>query len=83
MSSEVYEAVNSINRQVAIAKAVVTEDKRQILLLAELMLIDLSPDELLFAIEEVGEAADHFDTILQKRFGGETMQDDDDDEIDA
>jgi hypothetical protein len=83
MSPDVYEAVNSISRQVPMAKAVVTDDNKQILLCADLLLIELSPDELMFTIEHIGEAADRFDTILHKRFGGEMVRDDDADEIDV
>ncbi|WP_396908637.1 T3SS (YopN, CesT) and YbjN peptide-binding chaperone 1 [Mycolicibacterium sp.] len=82
MSPEVYEAVNSINMQVAMAKAIVDADEKQIILTAALPVIGtLSSDELILAIELVAEAADHFDSLLQKRFGGTTMLDDDADEF--
>jgi hypothetical protein len=84
MSDDVYEAVNSINTQVPMAKATVDADSTQIVLSIDLPLIDtLSPEDLVLAVEVVSEAADHFDTLLQKRFGGSTMLDDDDDEIDV
>ncbi|MDI1290117.1 MAG: YbjN domain-containing protein, partial [bacterium] len=79
---EVYEAVNSINMQVAMAKAIVDADEKQIILTAALPIIGtLSSDEVMLAIELVAEAADHFDSLLQKRFGGTTMLDDDADEF--
>lgn len=84
MSPDVYEAVNSINAQVPMAKAVVDSDNKQIVLSAELPLVGtLSPDDLMLAVELVADAADHFDTLLQKRFGGNTMLDDDGDSIDV
>ncbi len=80
----VYEAVNSINMQVPMAKAVVDTDRTQIILSADVLIADtLSPDDLMLAVELVADAADHFDTLLKKRFGGHTMLDDDDDSIDV
>lgn len=76
---EVYEAVNSINRQIPFAKAIVDPEIRQILLAADLFAFDqMSSEQLMATIELVGENADHFDTMLQKRFGGATMFEDDD-----
>lgn len=84
LSPEVYEAVNSINSQVSMAKAVVHADEKVITLSAELPLVGpLSADELMMTIELVAEAADHFDSLLQKRFGGKTTLDDDDGEFDV
>jgi hypothetical protein len=84
MSPEVYEAANSINAQVPLAKAIVDADSKQIVLTAELPLIDrLSSDDLVLCIELVSDAADRFDTLLQKRFGGNMMLEDDDDEIEV
>ncbi|MGY1777764.1 T3SS (YopN, CesT) and YbjN peptide-binding chaperone 1 [Geodermatophilus sp. SYSU D00804] len=77
MSPEVYEAVNTINSSVAMAKAMVTGDGRTILLSAELLVDTLSPSEFMFAVDMVSNAADHFDTLLQKRFGGHTLLKDD------
>jgi hypothetical protein len=80
MKPEVYEALNSINRQTPFAKAVVDPENRQIELAAELFVFDqLSPEQLMATIELIGEHADRFDTMLQKRFGGEIFFDDDDD----
>ena len=76
---EVYEAVNSINRQTPFAKAIVDPEIGQIVLAAELFVFDqMSSEQLMATIELVGENADRFDTMLQKRFGGTTMFDDDD-----
>ena len=76
---EVYEAVNSINRQIPFAKAIVDPEIGQILLAADLFVFDqMSSEQLMATIELVGENADHFDTMLQKRFGGTTMFEDDD-----
>ena len=79
MRPEVYEAVNSINRQTPFAKAIVDAEIGQIVLAADLFVFDqMSSEQLMATIELVGENADHFDTMLQKRFGGTTMFDDDD-----
>ncbi|MGA5541268.1 T3SS (YopN, CesT) and YbjN peptide-binding chaperone 1 [Mycobacterium sp. NPDC051198] len=84
LTADVYEAVNSINSQVPMAKAVVVDDDKQIVLSAQLPVVGtLSADELMLVIEVVAEAADHFDSLLQKRFGGTTMLDDDGDEFDV
>jgi hypothetical protein len=85
MRPEVYESLNSINRQTPFAKAVVDPAIRQIELAAELFVFEqLSSEQLMATIELIGEHADRFDTMLQKRFGGVTMFDDDDaDEFDV
>ena len=83
MSPDVYEAVNAINSQIPMAKATVNADGSIILLEAQLLTHTLSPQELLLAIDLVSGAADHFDTLLQARFGGETLLDDDDDAIEV
>jgi hypothetical protein len=76
---DVYEAVNSINRQIPFAKAIVDPEIGQIVLAADLFVFDqMSSEQLMATIELVGENADHFDTMLQKRFGGTTMFEDDD-----
>ncbi len=76
---EVYEAVNSINRQVPFARAIVDPDIRQIVLAADLFIFDqMSSEQLMATIELIGENADHFDTMLKKRFGGTTAFDDED-----
>lgn len=71
LSAEVYEAVNSINAQVLMAKATVYP--KHVILSAHLPVDSLTAKALIFTINLVGEAADHFDTLLQKRFGGKTM----------
>ena len=84
MSPEVYEAVNDINAQIRMAKAVVAGDGTVIVLSLELLTDTISVRELLFSIDLLSSAADHFDTLLQKRFGGETqLTEDDDDSIDV
>jgi hypothetical protein len=85
MRPEVYESVNTINRKIPFAKAVVDPDIKQIVLVAELHIFDgLSSEQLMATIDLVAETADHYDTLLQKRFGGKTMLDDaDDDEFDV
>lgn len=84
MRPEVYEAVNAINEQVPLAKAFVDTDSKQIILAADIFIIgELSPDYLMATIELIADRADHYDTRLQKRFGGKTMLDDDEDEFDA
>lgn len=85
MRPEVYEAVNTINRKTPLAKAVVDPDSKQIVLAAELYIFDgLSPEQLIATIELVAERADHYDTLLQKRFGGKTFfEDSEDDEFDV
>ena len=84
MRPEVYEAVNAINEQVPLAKAFVDTESKQIILAADIFIIgELSPDYLMATIELIADRADHYDTRLQKRFGGKTMLDDDEDEFDA
>ncbi|SHV22437.1 Uncharacterised protein [Mycobacteroides abscessus subsp. abscessus] len=86
MRPEVYESVNSINRRTRIAKAVVSPESNQIVLSAELFVFEggLSSDQLMATIDVVADRADHYDTLLQKRFGGRTMLDDDEgDEFDV
>lgn len=83
MSSDVYEAVNAINSQIPMAKATVSGDGTLIVLGAHLLAETLSPAEFMLAIDLVSSAADHFDTLLQKRFGGSTLLDDDDDAIEV
>jgi len=84
MSPEVYEAVNAINMKVPMAKAVVSGDGTSVFMDVQLLTGSLSAMEFLFAIDLIMGAADHFDTLLQKRFGGDTqMTDDDDDSIDV
>jgi hypothetical protein len=78
MSPEVYEAVNAINSQISMARASVVSDGTLIVLSAELLADSLSRRAFLFAIDVLSAAADHFDTLLQKRFGGSTLLDDDD-----
>lgn len=80
MRPEVYESLNSINQQTPFAKAVVDPAIPQIELAAELFVFEqLSSEQLMATIELIGEYADRFDTMLQKRFGGATMFDDDED----
>lgn len=85
MRPEVFAAVNSINRNTPLAKAYVDPDNAQIVLTAELYIFDeLSPDHLLATIDLVADRADHYDSLLQKRFGGRTMlYDDERDEFDV
>jgi hypothetical protein len=85
MRPEVFAAVNSINRNTPLAKAYVDPDNAQIVLTAELYIFnELSPDQLLATIDLVADRADHYDSLLQKRFGGRTMLDDDErDEFDV
>ena len=85
MRPEVFAAVNAINRNTPFAKAYVDPDNAQIVLTAELHIFDeLSPDQLLATIDLVADRADHYDSLLQKRFGGRTMLDDDEsDEFDV
>lgn len=85
MRPEVFAAVNSINRKTPFAKAYVDPDNAQIVLTAELYVFDeLSPEQLMATIDLVADRADHYDSLLQKRFGGKTMLDDsEDDEFDV
>lgn len=84
MSPDVYEAINSINRQVPMAKVTVSEDEDQIVMTVALPIMNSpSSEDLMTAIQLVAEAADHFDTLLQKRFGGVTAGSDDDDSFDV
>lgn len=85
MRPEVYAAVNSINRNTPLAKAYVDPDNAQIVLTAELYIFDgLSSDQLLATIGLVADRADHYDSLLQKRFGGKTtFEDNEGDEFDV
>lgn len=84
MTPEVYEAVNSINRQVPMAKVTVSEDEDQIVMMVALPVMNsLTAADLMAAVDIVAEAADHFDTLLQKRFGGTLAGSDDDDSFDV
>ncbi len=77
MSPDVYEAVNEINRQIPMAKVTVDEENAQVVMTIELPVINtLTPDDLMLALEIVSTEADHFDTLLQKRFGGTTALED-------
>lgn len=82
-SPDVYEAVNAINRQIPLAKVFVDEDNVLMVMSIDLPVFNLSSDDLTLAIEIVSTEADRFDTLLQKRFGGTTALEDDDDEIDV
>lgn len=73
LTPEIYEAVNALNLRVPMAKALVVPDSRSVVLTASLLADTLSARELTYALRLVSDAADHFDSILQKRFGGDTM----------
>ena len=84
MRPEVYQAANTINQQLAFAKVVVYPDINEIRLEADLWLLDdLSSEYFMAVVRLVGNRADYYDTRLQRRFGGETMLDDDEDELDV
>ena len=76
MSPEIFGAVNAANAQLSLPKVMIDADRRQIYLEAWLLVGTLSPHDLLFAIEFVADAADHFGPMLQERFGGRLMIDD-------
>lgn len=81
MRPEVYEAVNAINLQVPVAKAFVEAEGDQIVLAADIFIFEqLSSDQLMATIQLVGDRADYYDTMLQKRFGGDKTFDDDENE---
>ncbi len=83
ISPDVFEAVNAINMQVPMAKATVFADSKQIVLSAHVLIDTLSAKELMFTLDMVSNAADHFDTMLQKRFGGTTLLEDSDGAIEV
>jgi len=70
LNSAVYETVNAINSEMPFAKVVLEEEITSLVLQAWLLVDTLSSEEIAFAIEFVGDAADHFDTLLQQRYGG-------------
>jgi len=78
VSPDVFEAVNAINMQMPMAKATVFADSKEIVLSAHVLIDTLSTKELMFTLDMVSNAADHFDTLLQKRFGGTTLLQDSD-----
>lgn len=83
ITPDVYEAVNAINAQLAMAKATAFSESKQIILSVHVLIDTLSVKELMFALDWVSSAADHFDTLLQKRFGGTTLLKDDDGAIEV
>ena len=79
----VFEAVNAINVKLRMARVMVVEGPT-IILQADIPAGSLDPQELIFTVQMVGRAADHFDTLLQARFGGETMfEEDEEDSVDV
>jgi hypothetical protein len=74
-SPEVFCAVNAVNAQLSLPKVMIDAEKRQIYLEAWLLIGSLSSHDLLFAIEFVADAADHFGPLLQEGFGGRLMID--------
>lgn len=83
LTPAVYEAVNTINTQIPLGKAMIVNGGETIVLAADVAAQTLSPEELLFALDMVSQAADHYDTRLQKRFGGATAFEDDEDTVDV
>ncbi|WP_155289271.1 T3SS (YopN, CesT) and YbjN peptide-binding chaperone 1 [Rhodococcoides fascians] len=81
MSPSVYEAVNAINAQVPMAKTTVNRDETAIGMNVLLFVESISEHELCETIDIVSASADHFDNLLQKRFGGHTALEDDPDGI--
>lgn len=74
-AAEVYEAANRINVQLPVAKAVVVAPGDRLVLTADLPALQRSSADLVFAVELVARAADHFGRALQERFGGSTALD--------
>lgn len=81
MSPAVYEAVNTINAKVPFAKTTVNNDGTAIIMSALLFADEITARALCSTVDIVSSAADHFDNLLQKRFGGQLALDDDDDGI--
>jgi len=80
VSPAVYEAINAINGEMPFARVILSDDPKIISLEVWLLVDSLSRDEVMFAVEFVGDAADHFDTLLQQRFGGYLADEDFDDD---
>ena len=80
VNESVFEAVNTINTQLRIPKAIVIADGTGIVIGASIPADSLSVDGLMYAINEVSTAADYFDTLLAERFGGTTMLQDESEE---
>ena len=68
-----YEAVNEINLQLELCKAIVIEDGTAVLFSATIPADSLSTKGLMYALDQVSATADHFDSLLVDRFGGTTM----------
>ncbi|GAB92711.1 T3SS (YopN, CesT) and YbjN peptide-binding chaperone 1 [Gordonia rhizosphera] len=81
-SDDIFKAMNAINAQLPLAKTTVNSDGTVILMSAELFAEELTQQALVSTIELVGDAADHYDSLLKKRFGGHTRLDDTDDVVD-
>ena len=75
LSPDVFGAVNAVNAQLSLPKVMIDAEERQIYLEAWLLVNTLSSHDLLFTIEFVADAADHFGPLLQEQFGGRLMMD--------
>lgn len=76
-----YEAVNAVNANLEFAKLFIDEENRNIVMEAWLIVMGLlNREQIAFAVEYLGDAADHFDTLLQQRFGGYLASEDVDDD---
>ena len=84
MRPEVYKLLTPSTSRYRLPRRSLSTDSKQIILAADIFIMgELSPDYLMATIELIADRADHYDTRLQKRFGGKTMLDDDEDEFDA
>jgi hypothetical protein len=82
VSPELYESLNEINLQLPLGRVTLSGD--QVTLETSLLADALSPKELLWAVDFVANAANHFDTLLVRRHGGDTfLAHDQEDEVDV
>jgi hypothetical protein len=71
-----FDAVNQINLQLPMGKAVVVEDGTGIVVDVTIPADSLSKESVRHVLDYVTEVGDYFDTILVDRFGGKTMLED-------
>ena len=75
--SSIFEAVNEVNLQLRLAKAMVVEDGTGVVFSATVPADSISADGMMYVLEDVASASDWFDNRLVDRFGGTTARPED------
>jgi hypothetical protein len=70
----VYEAVNEINLQLVLTKAMVVDDGTGVVFSATVPADSISAQGMIYALDDVTSASDWFDDRLVDRFGGTTVR---------